>query len=143
MRSLLHAEGYRYRLHGKGLPGRPDLVFQKRRKIVFVHGCFWHQHAKAECTDGHRPKSNAGYWEAKLRKNVDRDAAHLETLSLQGWHVEVVWACETRNLTELRSRLVRFLGPARLAKATGNALVVPDRYSTKIHRVDVGCGAIS
>ena len=111
VRRLLHAEGYRYRLHGKDLPGKPDLVFNKRRKVIFVHGCFWHQHPRVECSDGRRPKSNEAYWDAKLQKNVERDAAHLSSLRGKGWEVEVVWACETKDLDGLRDRLVRFLGP--------------------------------
>ena len=111
VRRLLHAEGYRYRLHGKDLPGKPDLVFNKRRKVIFVHGCFWHQHARVECSDARRPKSNETYWDAKLQKNVERDAAHLFSLRSKGWEVEVVWACETKDLDRLRARLIRFLGP--------------------------------
>jgi DNA mismatch endonuclease (patch repair protein) len=118
VRRLLHAEGYRYRLHGKGLPGRPDLVFKKRRKVIFVHGCFWHQHAREDCADGRRPKSNEGYWNPKLQRNIDRDAAHLCSLREEGWEVEVVWACETKRPDELRARLVRFLGPTSIETGT-------------------------
>ena len=95
VRSLVHGMGYRYRLHAKNLPGKPDLVFRPRRKVIFVHGCFWHQHPKKACKDGRAPKSNLGYWSAKLARNVTRDAKNLDDLRLLGWRVLVIWECET------------------------------------------------
>jgi DNA mismatch endonuclease (patch repair protein) len=91
-RRLIHGMGFRYRLHGKDLPGRPDLVFRSRRKVIFVHGCFWHQHEK--CADGRTPRSNTEYWSPKLKRNVDRDMSVLIQLNQMGWGVLVVWECE-------------------------------------------------
>jgi DNA mismatch endonuclease (patch repair protein) len=106
VRRLLHAVGYRYRLHGKALPGKPDLVFAGRRKVIFVHGCFWHGH---DCARGARqPKTNAGYWSAKIARNRDRDRAHLAALRAQGWQVRFVWECEIKK-PGLLAKLKRFL----------------------------------
>jgi DNA mismatch endonuclease, patch repair protein len=113
VRRLLHGAGYRYRLHGRGLPGKPDLVFGGRRKVVLVHGCFWHQHGEERCLDGRKPKSNTGYWHEKLERNVQRDLRNQEELRALGWEVLVVWECEMRSTGELLSRLADFLGPAR------------------------------
>lgn len=111
VRKLLHALGYRYRLHRYDLPGRPDIVFPRRRKIIFVHGCFWHQHT---CRDGRKPKSNSDYWKPKLARNVARDKAHKAELTKSGWEVLTVWECETKTLETLQPRLQRFLGDARV-----------------------------
>ncbi len=111
VRSLVHSLGYRYRLHARDLPGKPDLVFRPRRKVIFVHGCFWHLHPDAECLDSRRPKSNKGYWGPKLSRNVERDAQHAAALKSEGWKVLVVWECETKKLTPLTKRLAKFLGP--------------------------------
>ena len=111
VRSLVHRLGYRYRLHRLDLPGKPDLVFSPRRKIIFVHGCFWHGHEDPDCADGRRqPKSNLDYWLPKLARNKERDqvqAAEIETL---GWAVMIVWECETRDRPGLTARLRAFLG---------------------------------
>lgn len=107
VRQLVHAMGYRYRLHRKDLPGKPDLVFAPRRKIMFVHGCFWHQHQ--ECRDGRAPKSNTGYWHDKLARNQERDRKNVAALQADGWQVLVIWECEIRNSANLRSRIGRFL----------------------------------
>ena len=111
VRSLVHRLGYRYRLHRLDLPGKPDLVFSPRRKIIFVHGCFWHGHEDPDCADGRRqPKSNLDYWLPKLARNKERDhvqAAEIETL---GWAVMIVWECETRDWPGLTARLRAFLG---------------------------------
>ncbi len=109
VRRLVHRLGYRYRLHVTDLPGKPDLVFPARRKVVFVHGCFWHQH---HCKRGNRtPASNVEYWRAKLQRNRQRDAAHRRALRRAGWSVMVIWECQTRaaGLERLSRRLVRFL----------------------------------
>ena len=108
---MLTAAGYGYRLHGKGMPGKPDLVFKGRRKVIFVHGCFWHQHEREECLDGRRPKSNTGYWYSKLARNVKRDQEHIRRLTEEGWQVEVVWECEAKSSDGLMDRLRAFLGP--------------------------------
>ena len=110
VRRLVHSLGYRYRLHVKNLPGKPDLVFRNRRKAIFVHGCFWHQHAKERCLDGRRPKSNTGYWNPKLEGNVARDKRNRAVLKKAGWDVLVIWDCETQS-PNLKARIEKFLGP--------------------------------
>jgi DNA mismatch endonuclease (patch repair protein) len=107
VRRLLYSLGFRYRLHGKKLPGKPDLVFASRRKAVFVHGCFWHNH---ECSKGRAPKSKAEYWLPKLETNRLRDDRNLDLLASQGWQSLVVWQCETKDPDALRLKLVSFLG---------------------------------
>ncbi len=107
VRSAAHALGFRFRLGGRGLPGRPDLVFVARRKVIFVHGCFWHGHA---CKRGARaPKANAAYWRAKIARNRTRDAVVLSALAELGWDALVIWECETRDQDRLRARLNRAL----------------------------------
>jgi len=109
VRRLVYSRGYRYRLHVRGLPGCPDLVFSSRRKVIFVHGCFWHQH---RCKRGSRiPGANREYWVAKLGRNVERDRATKRKLKRMGWSVMVIWECETKpaRLEELERRIVEFL----------------------------------
>jgi DNA mismatch endonuclease (patch repair protein) len=110
VRRLAHRMGYRYRLHGAKLPGKPDMVFASRKKVIFVHGCFWHQHQ--ECSGGHTPRSNGQYWVPKLARNVERDRNNVSVLEAAGWSVLVIWQCEINTLTtmELGSRLQAFLG---------------------------------
>lgn len=108
VRSLAHRLGYRYRLHRKDIPGKPDLVFPGRRKVIFIHGCFWHQHPG--CREGRPPKSNTAYWLPKLERNMERDKAALAELTAAGWDVLVIWECETRNAESLARRLAGFLG---------------------------------
>lgn len=103
--------GYRYRLHCSDLPGKPDLVFRSRRKVVFVHGCFWHLHPNRACKDARPPKTNVAYWTPKLARNVSRDKQHLSALKKDGWKILIVWECQTKDAQGLRSRLERFLGP--------------------------------
>jgi DNA mismatch endonuclease (patch repair protein) len=111
IRRLLHGLGYRYALHRRGLPGAPDLVFPARKKIIFVHGCFWHQHKG--CIDGRVPKSGEDYWGPKLRRNVERDCRNVSKLRHGGWKVIKVWECDISKVDSLRKRLVRFLGARR------------------------------
>ena len=101
VRSWIHRQGLRFRLHVKGLPGRPDLVLPKYKTVVFVHGCFWHQHRG--CRFAYTPKNNAAFWRAKLRGNVERDARHLGDLRRLGWRALTIWECELseRHLTRL------------------------------------------
>lgn len=109
-RRLVHSMGYRYRLHDRRLPGCPDMVFASRRKVIFVHGCFWHQH---KCAMGDRmPKSRLGFWRAKLEGNKTRDARNLQSLRRLGWRAMVVWECQIhpRRLDKLAARIARFLG---------------------------------
>jgi DNA mismatch endonuclease (patch repair protein) len=108
LRSLIHRLGYRFRLHRKDLPGRPDLVFPGRRKVIFAHGCFWHQHS--ECGEGRIPGSRLDYWAPKLRRNQIRDAANQALLEKQGWRVLVIWECELKKFKSLTTKLKRFLG---------------------------------
>ncbi|MFS2099409.1 very short patch repair endonuclease [Variovorax sp. Varisp85] len=106
VRSLLHGLGYRYRLHRKDLPGKPDIVFPGRRKAIFVNGCFWHAH---ECAKGRAPKSRLEYWGPKLAKNVARDAANAAALRAEGWTILTVWQCELSEMKALEQRLRAFL----------------------------------
>lgn len=106
VRSLAHSCGYRFRLHRKDLPGKPDLVFPGRRAIIFVHGCFWHMHS---CASVRMPKSNVQYWQPKLVRNQKKDAENIKTLTTMGWQVLTVWDCETHNLRVLTTRLKDFL----------------------------------
>jgi len=134
LRRLLHAAGYRYRLHGalpasleeslrqdypeirlRGgkLPGSPDLVFTAKRKAVFVDGCFWHSH---DCPVGRRrPSSNTGYWNPKLDENQARDARTRRDLAALGWQTLTIWECELESTEQVLENAVRFLGPPRQA----------------------------
>lgn len=106
VRRIVYALGCRYRLHVKGMPGNPDLVFRSRKKVILVNGCFWHGHS---CARGKRPSSNKQFWEEKLSKNQDRDERVVAKLLGSGWAVLTVWECETRNADDLRARLCKFL----------------------------------
>jgi len=108
VRSLVHRLGYRFRLHRQDLPGKPDLVFSVRRKVIFVHGCFWHSHA---CKSGLIPKSNRDFWLPKLRANKARDKKNIEALTQQGWRALVIWQCELKDSRAVGLRIKRFLGP--------------------------------
>jgi DNA mismatch endonuclease (patch repair protein) len=107
VRRMLHRLGFRYRLHVRDLPGTPDLVFHSRRKIVFVHGCFWHCHSR--CGIAGVPTSNRDYWLPKLKRTRQRDLQNSAKLRRLGWKVLVVWECELSDATKLAARLVRFL----------------------------------
>ena len=107
VRRLLHLAGFRYRLHRKALPGKPDIVFPGRKKVVFVHGCFWHQHA--DCRRAQRPQSNKEYWNKKLDRNQERDAANESLLIKLGWEVFIVWECRLKNRDALLEDLKVFL----------------------------------
>lgn len=110
VRSLVHKLGYRFRLHRKDLPGKPDLVFPSRRKVIFVHGCFWHAH---DCKISHAPKSNLQYWGPKLERNRARDEKNIGTLRADGWKTMVIWECDLKDLAALQSRLEGFLVEGR------------------------------
>ena len=109
VRSMIHRMGYRYRLHDRRLPGSPDLVFPGRRKVIFVHGCFWHQHPNPDCRDSRLPKSNEEYWIPKLSRTQERDSANQLALTEMGWKHLIVWECELKSESGIRLRLVRFL----------------------------------
>jgi DNA mismatch endonuclease (patch repair protein) len=107
IRRLVHAMGFRYRLHRRDITGTPDLAFIKARKVIFVHGCFWHRHPG--CPNTRTPKSNVGFWRAKLAANRRRDRANLSRLAASGWRVLVLWECEISNLNMVRFKVASFL----------------------------------
>ena len=109
IRQLIHSMGYRYRLHRKDLPGKPDLVFPSRKAVIFVHGCFWHQHSDLACKDAHIPKSNQDYWIPKLNINITRDKTHYEALNSLGWRVLVIWECEIQDNKDIAQKIEKFL----------------------------------
>jgi len=107
VRRIVHGMGYRYRLHRKDLPAKPDVVLPRHRKIILVHGCFWHMH---NCRYGKvRPKTNASFWQSKRESNVARDNRNLRKLRRAGWRVLTIWECQTRNPEKLAMKLERFL----------------------------------
>jgi len=109
VRRLVHGMGYRYRLHSPDLPGKPDLVFPSRRKVIFVHGCFWHLHGDPNCPDRRGPRTNRDYWKPKLARNRQRDAEHITALEIAGWSVLTVWECETRDPATVVASVRAFL----------------------------------
>lgn len=110
VRKLVRNLGYSgYRLHRKDLPGKPDIAFIGRRKAIFVHGCFWHQHPDPGCLDGRLPKSRQEYWLPKLERNQKRDATAFKQLVEAGWTVLVIWECDLRREAELTKKIQKFL----------------------------------
>jgi DNA mismatch endonuclease (patch repair protein) len=110
VRRLVHGLGYRYRLHRKDLPGNPDLVFSSRRKVIFVHGCFWHQHENSSCKITNTPKTNLEYWLPKLERTKQRDEVNQHKLKETGWDVLVIWECEIEtSLDKAAKRIDKFL----------------------------------
>ena len=107
VRRLVYKMGFRYRLHAKHLPGKPDLVFTRLRKIIDVRGCFWHQHKR--CIDSHIPKSNSDYWRPKLARNVQRDRKNERQLKANGWRMLTLWECELFEVEEVQQRVSAFL----------------------------------
>ena len=107
VRRLVHGMGFRYRLHRKDLPGSPDLVLPRLRKVIFVHGCFWHRHPG--CGLAYTPKSNTQFWLEKLEANTRRDARALKALDALGWEILVVWECEVSDFPSLSLKLASFL----------------------------------
>lgn len=110
VRRMLHAMGYRYRLHAKDLPGKPDIVFRGRKKAIFVHGCFWHRHPDPECRLARLPKSRLDFWEPKLEENRRRDEANVAALEKMGWNVLILWECKLRDQEQLGNKLLGFVG---------------------------------
>jgi DNA mismatch endonuclease, patch repair protein len=106
LRKLISRHGFRYRLHDKKLPGTPDITFSRMKKVIFVHGCFWHAH---DCEKGRPPKSRLSYWGPKLEANRSRDEKKNEELRKLGWSVLTVWQCELRNVEALESKILDFL----------------------------------
>jgi DNA mismatch endonuclease, patch repair protein len=113
VRKLLHRLGYRYRLHGKGIPGSPDIIFRRKRKAIFVHGCFWHRHDDPSCKLARMPKSRLEFWGPKLESNRLRDQRITSELDALGWQSLVVWECELRHTEQLENKLVDFLEDRR------------------------------
>ena len=106
VRRALHSRGYRYRLHRKDLPGKPDIVLPSQKKAIFVHGCFWHAHG---CAKGQAPKSKLEYWGPKLEANVARDKRNVRDLEARGWLVLTLWQCETKEEQVLLAKLLPFV----------------------------------
>lgn len=107
VRHMVFRMGYRYRLHGKQLPGKPDLVFARRRKVIFVNGCFWHGHEG--CRYARLPKTRIGFWRTKRKTNRARDRANIALLEASGWKVLTVWQCELKDRKALLSKLYEFI----------------------------------
>ena len=111
VRKIIFALGHRYRLHARNLPGCPDLVFRPKKKVVFVHGCFWHRHTN--CALARMPKSRLDFWIAKLEGNRERDRRNKRTLSREGWKVLTIWECQLKDVVRVESRIRRFLDEER------------------------------
>jgi DNA mismatch endonuclease (patch repair protein) len=111
VRRLLHRLGYRFRIHSSFLPGKPDIYFTGRNLAIFVHGCFWHQHAG--CKHAVLPKTRTEFWIPKLRGNQERDRQNIEQLDAMGWKTLVIWECETKRAEELGSRVIGTLGSTK------------------------------
>lgn len=109
VRRALHRRGFRFRVHRKDLPGKPDIVLPRYRTVIFVHGCFWHQHEG--CKDGRRPTSNVEFWDKKFETNRARDERNTQALQSLGWHVEVIWECEARDPEKLSERIEEIFAP--------------------------------
>jgi len=107
LRQIVSLMGFRYRLHYKKLPGKPDLAFLGQKKLIFMHGCFWHQHPK--CKDSGFPASNLSYWRPKLTRTIERDREHTAILRKQGWKALIIWECEMKKPNQIKRRIKRFL----------------------------------
>lgn len=107
VRKFLFSQGYRYRLHDKKLFGTPDIVFKSKKKVIFVHGCFWHGHVG--CARAKKPVTNKEFWDKKISSNVSRDSISVSRLIESGWNVLVVWQCELKNIETLKIRLLDFM----------------------------------
>lgn len=110
VRRMVHGMGYRYRLHRKDLPGSPDLVFPSKRKVIFVHGCYWHRHPDPGCPLARLPKSRLDFWLPKLEGNRKRDERNQEKLENMGWGIMIVWECQLKDKAALERRIKGFLG---------------------------------
>lgn len=107
VRSLLHRMGYRFRIHRKDIPGKPDITLPKYKAVIFVHGCFWHGHEG--CPNAKRPQSNLEFWDEKLNENIDRDKKTICELERMGWRVLVIWTCEINDVDTLSQRIENFM----------------------------------
>jgi DNA mismatch endonuclease (patch repair protein) len=115
VRRLIHGMGYRYRLHRRDLPGTPDLTFASRRKVIFVHGCFWHRHDG--CPLARMPKSRLDFWRPKLEGNKKRDERNIQELRSAGWQVLVIWECQLKDMGELEKMIRSFLDGSAIKDA--------------------------
>ena len=115
VRKAIHGRGLRFRLHRRSLPGTPDIVLPRYRLVIFVHGCFWHQHQG--CKIANMPKSRIDYWQAKLAKNQERDRSHIQELEDMGWTVATIWECEAKVPSTLSARLDAIFGTAEVTPA--------------------------
>ena len=116
VRRLLHSLGYRFRIHLRGVGGRPDIAFPKRRKAIFVDGCFWHGHER--CRSGRVPTTRTDYWRQKIQSNRDRDRRHVQALIEGGWEALIIWECDLKDTDALERRMRAFLGPRRFPPNT-------------------------
>jgi len=107
VRSLIHRLGYRFRIHYKKLPGCPDLAFPAKRKVIFVHGCFWHGHGR--CRSGKLPLTNTDYWHPKILGNIERDKKNQSHLKKDGWKILTLWGCQLEKIEKLEKQLIKFL----------------------------------
>jgi len=107
VRSMLHRMGYRFRLHRKDLPGKPDIVLPKYNTVIFVHGCFWHRHKG--CKFAYKPKSRIDFWNSKFDETVARDKRNRKQLEANGWNVEIIWECETKDMNRLKNIINKIL----------------------------------
>jgi DNA mismatch endonuclease, patch repair protein len=109
IRKIIHGMGYRYRLHKKDFPGKPDLVFSVRKKVIFINGCFWHQHDDPNCKISRVPKSNHDFWLPKLKRTKERDLSNLKTMCQMGWKSLTIWECELKDMPMLKEKVRIFL----------------------------------
>ncbi|MEJ1979023.1 MAG: very short patch repair endonuclease [Acetobacteraceae bacterium] len=114
LRSLVHALGYRFRIHDRSLPGTPDLAFSRRRKVIWSHGCWWHLHPG--CRSVVIPKTRTEFWAQKLKRNRQRDVEHQVRLKEMGWDYLIIWECEMKDPAAVQKRVAEFLGPTRHLK---------------------------
>ncbi len=126
VRSLLHRAGYRFSLHRKDLPGKPDIVLRKYHTVVFVHGCFWHRHNN--CKTATTPKSNVGFWQSKFDRNVANDKRHARQLRAMGWSVLTIWECELKNPEKVLARLKKCL----TAKTSATTIPYPETEDSEM-----------
>jgi DNA mismatch endonuclease (patch repair protein) len=109
IRKLIFSKGYRYRIHWKKLPGKPDLVFPGKKKVIFVHGCYWHQHSDQNCKITHKPKSKENYWNSKFEKNINRDIRNQQQINEMGWNYFVIWECQVKAYIDDPQPILEFL----------------------------------
>lgn len=128
VRSEAHALGFRFRLHGRTLPGSPDLVFRRLTKVIFVHGCFWHRHPG--CFRSTTPKTRTEYWNTKFLRNIERDESAIKALRHAGWDCLVVWECETFDRSRLSHKLRRYLTRPSASKTRGSRKTQGRRVDT-------------